>query len=90
MAARAEALDQIHAAAQSEMAQVLADQGIRVEAPEQLAPALHAAFDETGRPSIIDVMATRDPARMLPAVDNRAVQVTKGDPIAGRTSDQLP
>jgi len=25
---------------------------------------------------------TRDPARMLPAVDNRAVQVKKGDRVA--------
>ncbi len=56
--------------------------GIRVETPEQLGPALEAAFAERARPSVVDVMVTRDPARMLPAVDNRAVQVKKGDRVA--------
>ena len=41
-----------------------------------------AAFAERDRPSVIDVMVTRDPARMLPAVDNRAVTVKKGDRVA--------
>jgi acetolactate synthase-1/2/3 large subunit len=31
---------------------------------------------------VIDVMVTRDPSRMLPAVDNRTVQVKKGDRVA--------
>jgi acetolactate synthase I/II/III large subunit len=56
--------------------------GIRVEKPEDLEAALKAAFAETTRPSVIDVMVTRDPARMLPAVDNRTVQVKKGDRVA--------
>lgn len=56
--------------------------GIRVETPDDLAPALKAAFAETTRPSVIDVMVTRDPARMLPAVDNRAVKIKKGDRVA--------
>lgn len=56
--------------------------GIRVEKPEELEAALKAAFAETTRPSVIDVMVTRDPARMLPAVDNRTVQVKKGDRVA--------
>lgn len=56
--------------------------GIRVEKPEDLAAALKAAFAEKTRPSVIDVMVTRDPARMLPAVDNRTVQVKKGDRVA--------
>jgi acetolactate synthase-1/2/3 large subunit len=56
--------------------------GQRVERPDQLAPALAAALAETGRPSVVDVVVTRDPARMLPAVDNRAVQVRKGDRVA--------
>ena len=34
------------------------------------------------RPSVIDVVVTRDPAQMLPAVDNRTVQVKKGDRVA--------
>jgi acetolactate synthase-1/2/3 large subunit len=56
--------------------------GIRVETPDDLAPALAAAFAETTRPSVIDVMVTRDPARMLPAVANRAVKIKKGDRVA--------
>jgi acetolactate synthase-1/2/3 large subunit len=31
---------------------------------------------------VIDVVVTRDPAKMLPAADNRAVQVKKGDRVA--------
>lgn len=56
--------------------------GQRVETPDQLAPALAEAFVEIDRPSVIDVMVTRDPARMLPAVDNRTVQVKNGDRMA--------
>jgi len=63
-------------------AQALGCHGIRVERPEDLEAALNAAFAETDRPSVIDVMVTRDPARMLPAVDNRTVQVKKGDRVA--------
>ena len=51
--------------------------GVRVEEPGELAPALAAAFAERDRPSVIDVMVTRDPSRMLPAVDNRTVQVKR-------------
>ena len=56
--------------------------GIRVESPDALGSALEAAFAERTRPSVVDVMVTRDPARMLPAVDNRAVKVKKGDRVA--------
>jgi len=56
--------------------------GIRVERPEDLGPALRAAMAETGRPTVLDVVVTRDPAKMLPAVDNRTVQVKKGDRVA--------
>jgi acetolactate synthase-1/2/3 large subunit len=31
---------------------------------------------------VIDVVVTRDPGKMLPAVDNRAVQAKKGDRVA--------
>ena len=64
------------------VAEAMGCHGIRVEAPDALAPAMEAAFAETSRPSVIDVMVTRDPARMLPAVDNRAAQVKKGDRVA--------
>ncbi|WP_340150562.1 thiamine pyrophosphate-binding protein [uncultured Sneathiella sp.] len=56
--------------------------GVRVESPDQLEAALQSAFAEKDRPSVIDVVVTRDPARMLPAVDNRTVQVKKGDRVA--------
>ncbi len=55
--------------------------GIRVEQPAALEPALRAGLTNTG-PTVIDVVVTRDPGKMLPAVDNRAVQVTKGDRLA--------
>ncbi|MEX0409609.1 thiamine pyrophosphate-binding protein [Aquibium sp. LZ166] len=53
--------------------------GIRVEHPDQLAPAIRAANAERDRPSVIDVVVTRDPAKMLPGVDNRTLKITKGD-----------
>ena len=31
---------------------------------------------------VLDVVVTRDPAKMLPAADSRAVEVKKGDRIA--------
>jgi acetolactate synthase-1/2/3 large subunit len=56
--------------------------GIRVEDPEALAPALQQGMEENDRPTIIDVVVTRDPAQMLPAVDNRTVQIKQGDRVA--------
>ena len=64
------------------VAEALGCHGVRVEAPDQLAPAFAAAFAKKDRPSLIDVMVTRDPARMLPAVDNRTVVLKKGDRAA--------
>ncbi len=66
----------------ADVARAMGCHGVRVEAPGELEGALKAAFAERNRPSVIDVMVTRDPARMLPAVDNRAVQVKKGDRVA--------
>ncbi len=57
-------------------------QGIRISRPGELAPALQAAFSENGRPTVLDVAVTRNPAKMLPGVDNRAATVKKGDRIA--------
>jgi acetolactate synthase I/II/III large subunit len=56
--------------------------GIRVEDPEALALALQQGMEERDRPTIIDVVVTRDPAQMLPAVDNRTVQIKQGDRVA--------
>ena len=64
------------------VAQSMGCHGVRVEAPGDLAAALAAAFAEKDRPSVIDVVVTRDPSKMLPAVDNRTVKVRKGDRVA--------
>lgn len=63
----------------AEIAKDFGCQGIRVEDPEDLAPAIRAANEERSIPSIIDVVVTRDPAKMLPGVDNRTLKITKGD-----------
>src|SRR4051812_48497024 len=59
-------------------ARVLGCNGIRVEKPDQLAQALSTAMGLKG-PTVVDVVVTRDPAKMLPGVDNRAVKVQAGD-----------
>ena len=53
-------------------AKALGCHGVRVEEPGQLAAALAEAMAHDG-PSVVDVVVTRDPAKMLPGVDNRAV-----------------
>jgi acetolactate synthase-1/2/3 large subunit len=57
-------------------------QGIRVEDPEDFAGAVKRGMAERTRPTIVDVVTTRDPARMLPAVDSRTQVIKKGDRIA--------
>ncbi len=54
-------------------------QGIRVERPDQLDGAIRAGLENTSTPTVIDVIVTRDPAKMLPAVDSRTLVVKKGD-----------
>jgi acetolactate synthase-1/2/3 large subunit len=56
--------------------------GIRVEHPETLSGALRRGMEERDRPTVIDVVVTRDPAQMLPAVDNRTVEIKQGDRVA--------
>jgi acetolactate synthase-1/2/3 large subunit len=63
----------------AEIAKDFGCQGIRVEDPEQLAPAIRAGNEERTVPSVIDVVVTRDLAKMLPGVDNRTLKITKGD-----------
>ncbi|MFP6706262.1 MAG: thiamine pyrophosphate-binding protein [Alphaproteobacteria bacterium] len=57
-------------------------QGIRVEDPDELAGAICTGMAETGRPTVVDVVVTRDPKKMLPGVDNRTAPIKKGDRIA--------
>ncbi len=56
--------------------------GIRVEDPEALSPALRQGMEQRDRPTVVDVVVTRDPAQMLPAVDNRTVEIKRGDRVA--------
>jgi acetolactate synthase I/II/III large subunit len=58
--------------------------GIRVESPDKLAGAIREGMAERSLPTIIDVVVTRDPKKMLPGVDNRAAAqpARKGDRIA--------
>ena len=57
--------------------------GIRVEDPERLGDgAAQTGLAERTRPTVLDVVVTRDPARMLPAVDNRTVEIKQGDRVA--------
>jgi acetolactate synthase I/II/III large subunit len=64
------------------IARAMGCDGIRIEDPDRLAPALAAGVAERGRPSVLDVVVTRDPARMLPAVDNRTIEIKEGDRVA--------
>jgi acetolactate synthase-1/2/3 large subunit len=65
----------------AKVAAALGCRGIRVEHPGALAAALAEGMRGDG-PTVIDLVVTRDPAQMLPGVDNRAVQVRKGDRVA--------
>ena len=53
--------------------------GIRVTDPDALAPAIRAGIENRHSPTVIDVVVTRDPGKMLPGVDSRTLKVTKGD-----------
>ncbi len=52
---------------------------IRIEDPADLAAALATGMAERNRPTLIDVIVTRDPAKMLPGVDSRTLEVKPGD-----------
>jgi acetolactate synthase I/II/III large subunit len=66
----------------AEIAKAMGCRGIRVEDPTQLAAALTTGITERDRPTVIDVVVTRDPAQMLPAIDSRTVEIKKGDRVA--------
>jgi acetolactate synthase-1/2/3 large subunit len=61
------------------IARAMGCNGVRVDDPEALPEALAAGLAERGRPTILDVIVTRDPAQMLPAVDNRTAEIKQGD-----------
>ncbi|OYW41209.1 MAG: hypothetical protein B7Z38_07475 [Rhodobacterales bacterium 12-64-8] len=64
------------------VANAMGCRGIRVEKPEDLADALRTSLERCGGPTVLDVVVTRDPSKMLPGVDNRTVQIKPGDRIA--------
>lgn len=66
----------------AKVAEAMGCRGIRVEHPDQLQAAIATGLETTDGPCVIDVVVTRDPAKMLPAVDNRTVQARKGDRVA--------
>ena len=65
------------------IARAMGCSGIRVEDPETARRRrCGEGMDERDRPTVIDVVVTRDPAQMLPAVDNRTVEIKQGDRVA--------
>ena len=61
------------------VARALGCEGIRVEDPTRLGAAFRAGMASREVPTVIDVVVTRDPAKMLPGVDSRAAPVQAGD-----------
>ena len=61
------------------VAEAMGCRGIRVEDPGALAGALAEGLAERDRPTLLDVVVTRDPAKMLPGVDARTLEVKPGD-----------
>ncbi len=61
------------------IARAMGCHGIRVEDPDAIEGALREGLANISTPTVLDVIVTRDPARMLPGVDNRTLKVEKGD-----------
>lgn len=72
----------LHETDYAAVARAMGAEGIRVETPAALVPAFREAFAREGGPTVLDVVVTRDAAKMLPAADSRAVKVKKGDRVA--------
>ena len=67
----------------ADIAQAMGCRGVRIENPDDFARTLSDLIAApSGRPTVIDVVVTRDPTAMLPAVDSRTVKIRKGDRIA--------
>lgn len=61
------------------LARAMGCKGIRIEGPAKLARALREGLENTASLTVLNVVITHDPAKILPAVDNRTLTVTKGD-----------
>jgi acetolactate synthase-1/2/3 large subunit len=64
------------------VAEAMGCRGIRVEDPDGLDAALKTGITERDRPTVIDVVVTRDAGQMLPGVDSRTAEIKKGDRVA--------
>jgi len=60
----------------------------RVDSPDGLAPALQWALEaRSSTPVVLDVLTTRDPAKMLPGIDSRT-KLNAAEPVlAGATAN---
>jgi len=63
----------------AQVADAMGCEGIRIEDPAELAGAFARGIANRDRPTIVDVVVTRDPAKMLPGLDSRAAPTLKGD-----------
>ncbi len=61
------------------IANAMGCRGIRVEDPNEISAAIKQGLENTSSPTVLDIVVTRDPSRMLPGVDNRTLVVQKGD-----------
>src|SRR5262249_39707490 len=66
----------------AKVAQAMGCTGTRSDDPGGLGGGLRGGLMAKAGPGGIDVVVTRDPAKMLPAVDNRTVEAKKGDRVA--------
>lgn len=64
------------------IANAMGCRGIRLDDPAEIPAKIRQALSKTDHPTVLDVIVTRDPAGMLPAVDSRTVAVKRGDRIA--------
>ncbi|WP_066799707.1 thiamine pyrophosphate-binding protein [Sphingomonas soli] len=63
----------------ADVARAYGCEGIRIENPDDLAGAVKRISEPRDVPLILDLVVTRDPAQMLPGVDNRTLKVEAGD-----------
>jgi acetolactate synthase-1/2/3 large subunit len=61
------------------IARAMGCHGSRIHDPDELGPALTRAMRERDRPTVLDVVTTRDPAKMLPGIDSRTRAIAKDD-----------
>jgi acetolactate synthase I/II/III large subunit len=64
------------------IAEAMGCRGVRIEDPALLGDALRSGIAARDRPTVLDVVVTRDPGKMLPGVDNRTAEIRKGDRVA--------